>query len=124
MVEIVDGLHLNPELKDLHGLSNNEMEERAKLFKVRYSEDLRDSKGVIRLCRFRGNRIDMSFEGGKLVRTSNSGPVGSANTSSVIEASSDGLEDSVKGPSCDTFEVTPLATNKKDMARGLPADRK
>lgn len=37
------------------------------------------------------------FEGGKLVRTSNSGPVGSANTSSAIEASSDGLEDSVKG---------------------------
>ena len=97
MVDIVDGLHLHPDLKDLHGLSDDEMEERAKLCKVHYSEDLRDSKGVIRLCRF-GDRIDMSeCEGGKLVRTSNSGPVGSANTSSAIEASSDGLEDSVKG---------------------------
>ncbi|KAI4165246.1 MAG: hypothetical protein LQ342_001114 [Letrouitia transgressa] len=49
LVDSVNGLRFDPILKDLHDLSNEEMEKRAKLYRVQYSQNLKEAKSVIRL---------------------------------------------------------------------------
>ena len=57
LVDSVNGLRFDPMLKDLHDLSNQEMEQRAEPYRVKYLENLKESKPVIRLLGSEGTEL-------------------------------------------------------------------